>query len=154
MSSHTPLHKLSHEQVRQILETWPVGVLSTYAEHHIDSVPIVFVMIDGKLYSPIDGKPKSGRELGRLRNLRRDPRYTLLLQHYADDWQTLWWLRLTGTAEVLDNVDMDSGVTKQVAAALQAKYPQYQHIDVLSDARQMICMRIDTSRHWGQFTFP
>jgi len=68
-------------------------------------VPIVYVVLGDELWSPIDGKPKSGRELARVGNLRRDPRATLLLQHYDADWQRLWWLRLECEAEVVTIAD-------------------------------------------------
>jgi hypothetical protein len=47
-------------------------------------VPIVFARAGGALWSPIDGKLKAGGGLARVRNIERDPRVALLLDHYAD----------------------------------------------------------------------
>lgn len=126
--------------VESILESWPVGVLSTFGARGIDSVPIVFVPVDGMIYSPIDGKPKSGRKLARVRNIERDPRYTLLLQHYDDDWTRLWWLKVSGAACVADTNGQDA-----VFEALARKYAQYRDRALLETCSQLI--RLEPERH-------
>ena len=65
-------------------------------------VPIVFVLVDDVVWSAVDGKPKSTRALRRLGNIRSDPRVSLLVDHYGDDWSQLWWVRLDGLARVVD----------------------------------------------------
>ena len=55
----------------------------------------------------------------RLENIRRNPDVTVLVDHYAEDWRVLWWVRLRGDAEVLDTVPTE------VVAALSDKYEQY-----------------------------
>ncbi len=94
------------------------------------TVPIVFAPANGKLYSPIDGKPKSTANLQRLRNVRAHPRFSLLLDHYAEDWRALWWLRLDGTARVEQPIARQR---RDIADALRTKYPQYQDTPVLRD---------------------
>ena len=42
-------------------------------------VPVVFCELDGALYIPVDGKPKSGARLKRLRNIERNPAVALLV---------------------------------------------------------------------------
>jgi PPOX class probable F420-dependent enzyme len=140
---------LTQQAVHNILESWPVAVLSTYGEGVIDSVPVVFVLVDGMLYSPVDGKPKSDRQLQRVKNLRRDSRYTLLVQHYDEDWPELWWLRLSGEGSVLDNVDEDSEQVRSIMTALADKYPQYGQTPVMGESRQLLRLSIDGSRAWA-----
>ena len=49
----------------------------------------------------VDQKPKSGTNLKRLRNVRENPRVTMLADEYSDDWDTLWWVRADGRAVIL-----------------------------------------------------
>jgi PPOX class probable F420-dependent enzyme len=84
-------------------------------------VPICFVLTADILYSAVDLKPKSGRRLRRLANIEANPRVSLLVDHYQEDWSRLWWVRLDGEGEVLD-----SGVELEAALRLLArKYEQY-----------------------------
>jgi PPOX class probable F420-dependent enzyme len=84
-------------------------------------VPICFVLAAGVLYSAVDRKPKSGRPLRRLENVRRDPRVSVLADHYEDDWSRLWWVRADGRARILDATP-----ERELALAeLARKYPQY-----------------------------
>jgi PPOX class probable F420-dependent enzyme len=68
----------------------------------------------------VDHKPKRTRRLARLDDLRRDPRVSLLADHYAEDWSQLWWVRADGTAHVLDAAEAPEALD-----ALAQKYPQY-----------------------------
>jgi PPOX class probable F420-dependent enzyme len=87
-------------------------------------VPIVFAIDGGTLYSAVDDKPKRrDRELRRLRNARERPAATVLVDHYDEDWQELWWVRIDGTARVLDS----GAEADRALALLAAKYEQYVH---------------------------
>jgi hypothetical protein len=155
---HPIMPPLPDDVLYSVLDAWPVAVLSTYGRQSIDSVPVVFVRDGGTLYSPIDGKPKSGRTLARVSNLRRDDRYTLLLQNYQQDWQSLWWLKLSGSGRVLESVDQKSVDQKSVdqtpslvpvLVALAGKYPQYRTTHVLGDQQQLLALRIDSMNAWA-----
>ena len=95
-------------------------------------VPICFVLDPDRtvLYSPIDEKPKDvadPRRLARIRDLRHDPRVTLLVNGWDEDWSRLWWLRGEGTATLLEPDPGRNGPAEHHAAvdALRAKYRQY-----------------------------
>jgi PPOX class probable F420-dependent enzyme len=82
------------------------GVLGTvHGERGVDLVPVVLAITDDRrLVVPIDTvKPKSTTRLQRLANLADDPRCTVLVENYDDDWSALWWVRVSGTAEVVDD---------------------------------------------------
>jgi PPOX class probable F420-dependent enzyme len=84
-------------------------------------VPIVFALDGETLYSAVDRKPKRSQRLRRIENARVRPDVTILVDHYDEDWQKLWWIRLRGRARVLDE-----GVERERALVLlQEKYPQY-----------------------------
>jgi PPOX class probable F420-dependent enzyme len=85
-------------------------------------VPIVFAVDGDRVYSAVDAKPKRTRALRRLANITVNPNVAVLVDHYADDWSTLWWARADGTARV---VSPDAGDGEHAIALLTARYAQY-----------------------------
>ena len=66
-------------------------------------VPVCFAVTGDTIVTAVDAKAKSTRALARLRDIERDPRVTLLADHYDDeDWSRLWWARAEGIAAVRD----------------------------------------------------
>jgi len=99
-----------------------VGRLATVtADRRPHLVPCCFAVSGDRVYSAVDHKPKWTRRLRRLANLRGNPNAALLVDHYADDWSTLWWVRVDGTGRVLD----DGPELEHAIALLVAKYRQY-----------------------------
>ena len=86
-------------------------------------VPIVFVLDGVTVYSAVDAKPKRSQSLRRIENARRDPKVSVLVDHYDDDWSELWWVRLDGTARVLDS----GAEAERALELLRQKYEQYEH---------------------------
>ena len=87
-------------------------------------VPIVFALDGDTLYSAVNLKPKRSRTLRRIENARARPDVTVLVDHYDEDWERLWWIRLRGRARVLD----DGKERERALALLAAKYPQYREV--------------------------
>jgi PPOX class probable F420-dependent enzyme len=83
-------------------------------------VPITFALDGDTLYTAVDHKPKRTRALQRLANIRGDRRVTVLVNHYADDWDELWWCRLEGDAAVDEGAGLE-----RARELLRAKYEQY-----------------------------
>ena len=85
-------------------------------------VPCTFVVDDRDLVAiGIDNKPKSSANLRRLANLAGDPRVSLLVDHYDDDWTQLWWVRADGIVIVERSGPEHDAHWRR----LSAKYPQY-----------------------------
>jgi PPOX class probable F420-dependent enzyme len=84
-------------------------------------VPITFVLVGDVLYSAVDSKPKRSRRLRRIENARARPQVTVLVDGYEEDWSRLWWLRLRGTARVLD----EGEEFDRALSLLGRKYEQY-----------------------------
>jgi PPOX class probable F420-dependent enzyme len=102
-------------------------------------VPITFVLLDGLVCSAVDEvKPKTTTRLARLADVRRDPRVGLVVDHYADDWSALWWVRVDGTAAVHE----DGPLRERALDALVAKYPPY------ADARPDGVLLVVTPSRW------
>jgi PPOX class probable F420-dependent enzyme len=59
--------------------------------------------------------------LRRLDNIERDPRVTVLIDHYDDDWTTLWWVRMRGLARLVASGPRCA----EAIAQLVAKYPRH-----------------------------
>jgi PPOX class probable F420-dependent enzyme len=112
----------------------PAAVLSTLnADGAPHLVPVVFAVHvapdpgePARIYTAVDAKRKTTRNLRRLANIDRDGRVSLLVDHYADDWTQLWWVRADGLATTHHNGDeMATGY-----ALLRAKYAQYERVSL------------------------
>jgi PPOX class probable F420-dependent enzyme len=103
----------------------PVAVLATVdAESVPHVVPVVFAVSGGVVYTAVDAKRKTTRRLRRLANIAANPRVSMLVDHYDDDWSQLWWVRADGLAEV-----HDSGEQMAIGyAVLRQKYLQYERV--------------------------
>ena len=85
-------------------------------------VPMVFVLREETIYSAVDAKPKRTRALRRLANVAANPRVAVLVDHYAEDWESLWWVRADGAGRVLDAADAEGG---EAIALLTTRHAQY-----------------------------
>ncbi|SNS42756.1 PPOX class probable F420-dependent enzyme, Rv0121 family [Actinomadura meyerae] len=114
--------KLPPDEARRLLATARVARLATVGEDgrpHL--VPVTFAVHRGAVYTAVDHKPKSRRDLRRLANIRANPRVALLADHYEDDWDRLWWVRVDGRAAVVD----DPARMAEPVALLADRYAQY-----------------------------
>ncbi|MGH9047751.1 MAG: TIGR03668 family PPOX class F420-dependent oxidoreductase [Acidimicrobiales bacterium] len=127
---------------RQRVRDAAVGRLGTItAGRRPHLVPCCFVLRGETVYTAVDGKPKSTLALRRIDNLMADPNASLLVDHYEDDWLTLWWVRLDGTGRIVESAN-ESDAAKR---ALVEKYPQYRELGIPG---QVIALDIDTWRAW------
>ena len=136
--------ELEPAEVDSILARWPVARLVTLGRGgKPEPLPIVFAFVAGALWSPLDGKPKRGGELARVRTLAADARVALLLDHYEDDWSKLWWLRVEGRAALVP-----AAGHPEVAAALRAKYPQYERVALFAGEPRLIRVAAERITSW------
>ena len=136
--------------MEHLLDCWPVARLATLGvDGGPELVPVVFARCGERLWSAVDGKPKASTALARLSNVRRDPRVSLLLDAYEQDWSRLWWLRIAGRASVITRANADSEATIEAAArALQTKYPQYGETPVFRGEPTLLSIEIQSIRSW------
>ena len=95
-------------------------------------VPVAYAVVETGseliVYSALDEKPKTvsdPHELARVRDIGARPLVSLLVDEWQEDWARLEWLRLDGTASLLEPATPNSPELLTAVAALRARYPQY-----------------------------
>ena len=84
-------------------------------------VPVCYVFDGTRCYSAVDAKPKSTRNLRRLRNIADNPQVSLVVDVWDEDWSRLCWVIVEGRAEVLTS----GAEFSRAIDLLVAKYAQY-----------------------------
>jgi PPOX class probable F420-dependent enzyme len=140
--------KLPSRTIDYVLGSWPIARLATTGPTGPHIVPVVFTHLAGSLWSPIDGKPKRGGQLMRVSNVLSDPRAALLFDAWHTDWSLLWWLRIDVVASVVTPITPLTRPASDAVAALQAKYPQYQHVPVLGEPPTLLRLTIEQTQSW------
>ena len=113
---------MDREEALRRLATARVGRLATVDRGGLPHViPVVFAVSGATIYWAVDQKPKSSKDLKRLRNIQANPNVQLVADHYDEDWSRLWWVRVTGHARAA----VDAQEATRALEALAEKYPQY-----------------------------
>ena len=114
--------ELAEPDARARFAAAAVAHLATVDERGQPHVVATTFAVDGdRSVLAVDRKPKRTQNLKRVRNIRRNPKVALLVDHYEDDWARLWWVRADGTARVLEaHADRQAPVR-----LLRDKYGQY-----------------------------
>ena len=69
------------------------------------------------------------------------------MDHYAEDWNRLWWVRASGTGRVVRS----AAERAEALAALAAKYPQY---EAAPPAGPVVCIEVETIGGWEAMPDP
>ena len=112
----------------------PIARLATITPDGIPHLVAVVFAVDTAtrgdhdvVYTAVDAKPKTTKQLRRLANIESNPEVSLLVDHYTDDWTQLWWVRVDGVASIhSDGEAMHTGYR-----LLRAKYAQYQSVPLI-----------------------
>lgn len=137
---------------RSYIEMARVGRLATAdTEGRPHVVPVCFALVDDQIVTAIDEKPQnvSPDALQRSRNIRENPRATLVVDHYTEEWSRLGWVQIRGTAT---HLQPDDSLHADAVTALQQKYYQYE-THALND-RPIICVSPGSVRSWGHLQQP
>lgn len=111
----------------RILHSGRRGVLTTIdPQGHPHTVPVCYVLREDEIITPIDAKPKSGRSLGRRRNVELNPAATFMVDRWDEEWSRLGWVMARGRARLEPMGD--------VGSMLAERYPQYADVFVGNDA--------------------
>ena len=108
-------------------------------------IPICFHYDGDFFYSVLDQKPKrtAVTNLKRVRNILANPKVALVIDHYQEEWQGLWYVLVNGTAELLH----EGPEHRQAIASLREKYPQYRTMDL--DTNPVIRITPTNIIRWG-----
>ena len=104
-------------------------------------VPCCFALEGDVVFSAVDAKPKSTLALHRLENIRAVPDVALLVDHYEEDWSALWWVRVDGTARVIESGN-------QVRLALERLREKYDHYAREPPPGPVIAIELTAWRAW------
>ena len=131
-------HFLSHARIGHLATASEAG-----APHVI---PVCFELLDGLIYSALDQKPKRTglTRLQRVRNILANPQVSLVVDHYEEDWSRLWYILVSGHAELLE----EGGERASAIPALRSKYPQYRNMDI--DFNPVIRISPERVVAWGK----
>lgn len=103
-------------------------------------VPVCYVFDGARAYSAVDAKPKRTRNLRRLRNIAENPRVSLLVDEWDEDWSRLRYVIVEGAATVLR-----SGTEfARAINFLTTKYPQYRAMGL--DRESGVVIRLEPDR--------
>src|ERR1700727_547526 len=134
--------RLTEEEARARLAGARVARLATAgADGQPYLVPATFAVDDDLIYITVDHKPKTTTKLKRLRNIRENPRVALLADHYDEDWDLLWWVRVDGWASVVE----DERGLQDPLDVLAERYEQYRDH---RPAGPVIVIQVDRWKGW------
>jgi len=90
-------------------------------------VPVCYAFDGESIYSALDEKPKSvgARSLKRVRNIEANPRVSLVIDDYDEDWSKLAYALVAGSAQIVAPEGASSTDDRHAVELLRAKYPQY-----------------------------
>jgi PPOX class probable F420-dependent enzyme len=103
-------------------------------------VPIVFALDGETVYSVVDEKPKRAPRLRRLENIAANARVCVLVDHYSEDWDELWWVRADGTARVIGAAAVEG---RRAVGLLAERYPQQRA------SGPVVAVDVDRWSHWS-----
>ena len=106
-------------------------------------IPICFVYDGKEFFSPIDEKPKHTIRLKRLRNLQENPKLSLVIDRYNEDWRRLAYVLITGEGKVL----FRGNKHRRAVRLLRRKYSQYR--DMVIQVRPLIVVIPRKVKIWG-----
>ena len=109
-------------------------------------VPVCYVYDGRACFSAIDAKPKrvADRRLRRLRNIAENPRVSLTVDRYDEDWSRLCWVIVEGRADVLT----EGAERADAVDLLVSKYAQYRAMGLDRDSATVIKVSAERTLFW------
>ena len=109
-------------------------------------VPVCYVFDGRACFSAIDGKPKrvAAARLRRVRNIEENPRVSLTVDRYDEEWSRLCWVIVQGRGDILTE-----GPERAAAVdLLLAKYAQYRAMPLDRDTATVIRISPERTLFW------
>lgn len=110
-------------------------------------IPICFAFDGRAFYFALDDKPKQvdRRRLRRVRNIEANPQVALVIDEYHEDWGRLAYVLIQGVAAILE----EGGEQEEALRLLEARYPQYQQMELVRRRRPVVRITPTHVRAWG-----
>ena len=110
-------------------------------------VPVCFAYDGQCLYIPVDRKAKSVTPGGlkRVRNIMSNPRVSLVVDGYYEDWSRLYFVLISGHAEMLGS----GGEYRTSLGILSRKYAQYVKMGLEDAGLPVIKITPERISSWG-----
>ena len=105
-------------------------------------VPVVFALDGDAVWLVVDEKPKRHGRLQRLVNVGAEPRVSLLVDSYDEDWGRLWWVRVDGRARIVG----EGPELERAVGLLLDRYPQEREKLPKGPA---LAVEVERWRHWS-----
>ncbi len=109
-------------------------------------VPVCYAFDGRACFSAIDAKPKrlEARQLRRIRNIAENPRVSLTVDRYDEEWSRLCWVIVQGQANILtEGPERASAVD-----LLLAKYAQYRAMGLDREVATVIRIAPEKTLYW------
>lgn len=118
---------LTDSQARFLADARVARLATAGSDGRPHVIPVCFVCDGDRIYIVLDQKPKSAEltRLRRVRNILANPQASLVVDHYEEDWQSLRYILVSCSAELLPGDDDESA---RAVALLRRKYPQYREM--------------------------
>ena len=109
-------------------------------------VPVCYAFDGQACFSAIDVKPKrlEARQLRRIRNIAENPRVSLTVDRYDEEWSHLCWVIVQGRADILTEGPERAGAVD----LLLAKYAQYRVMGLDREAATVIRIAPEKALYW------
>jgi PPOX class probable F420-dependent enzyme len=109
-------------------------------------VPVCYVFDGRACFSAIDAKPKrlDPRRLRRIRNIAENPRVSLTVDRYDEEWSHLCWVIVQGRADILT----EGPEQADAVDLLRAKYAQYRVMGLDREATAVIRIAPEKTLYW------
>lgn len=118
------------EQTRRFITERRVARLATAdASGQPAVVPVCYAFDGERIYSALDEKPKRAelRKLKRVQNIEANPKVSLVVDDYFEDWSELVFVVITGLASI---IEPDCDEHSRAVTLLREKYPQYRSMHI------------------------
>ena len=114
--------------VAKLLGQERVCRVATAGEDRLHVVPVCQVLEGGRIYFG------SSRDAAKARNLQKDPRISVVVDLYSEDWDSLKGAMIQGTAKLIRGGPQ----FRKIRALLYKKYPQYPADAALKESDSVI----------------
>ncbi len=113
-------------------------------------VPICYVYYQNTIYSSIDEKPKRAkpRQLRRVLDILGNPKVSLVVDQYSEDWRKLRYVIVRGSAHIVNR----GGEHRRAVSLLRKKYRQYRLMSL--EERPVIKIRSERVAAWSATRTP